>query len=606
MAYPFSRLEVSIQAASGDGLYYGRFPHGDAPASGASMTGAALTRITAVAALQTQIKLGGAAADTISASAALTTSSGGGGGALAFVGGNTQTLSNAKVGSFFTPTALQGTGGAGGGYVFTKLTDNTTCRWVIVNPDGSFGTCWPVAPETQTITVQLSDGINTPVVGTFTIPTVSRTGFVPNFSAMTPFASGSANTAAYTALNVPAMLAGTSYTDPVTGLTVWKVTQGNATVGATFPGTATPSGTKSWGWCSEYSALGLQISQAWGASLNTYTIFILSAGSGGGFLVDYTLGGTFSNSRAAPAGEGDICFSRLPGEAQILYYTTATKLNRYNTATNALANTGSYPYTWATAGGTGANWLQFNRLGTWATATRFGSPQANNFTGLKIGNTPDSPVADGTVRQFIQAGAINEGASGYGNVAQVVIGAGTTAWTYNLDTNVITPYSTGAFTSATHQGSLPGFWAWYDSNTGGGTMASLKISDAGVFTHANLIGAYYGSMHNSGHWTQSASASSLYTLTSFWLKGNPASDNSHLYYNNCFIDTNSTGTGGIFTLCGHYSFGTNDGNIGYRPQPHATISDDGLLALFSSCMFLGSDATPGLEVEMFLVEVPRH
>lgn len=76
MAYPFSRLEVSIQAASGDGLYYGRFPHGDKPVL-TSISGAAVSAVSAAGALSTAIRLGGAAADLSSASASLTTGSGG-------------------------------------------------------------------------------------------------------------------------------------------------------------------------------------------------------------------------------------------------------------------------------------------------------------------------------------------------------------------------------------------------------------------------------------------------------------------------------------------------------------------------------------------------
>lgn len=67
MTYPLSRLEVSIQAASSDGLFYGRFPHGDKPVS--SLTGLASDATTASGALSTAIKLGGAAVTTTSAQA---------------------------------------------------------------------------------------------------------------------------------------------------------------------------------------------------------------------------------------------------------------------------------------------------------------------------------------------------------------------------------------------------------------------------------------------------------------------------------------------------------------------------------------------------------
>ncbi len=90
----------------------------------------------------------------------------------------------------------------------------------------------------------------------------------------------------------------------------------------------------------------------------------------------------------------------------------------------------------------------------------------------------------------------------------------------------------------------------------------------------------------------------------WWLVGGTGSNDPLLTYNNSFIDLNS---GTSFTSCGHYSFGANStpNNTGYRAQPHTTISDDGLICMFSSCMLLGTQASPGGEVETFLFEVPK-
>ena len=420
---------------------------------------------------------------------------------------------------------------------------------------------------------------------------------MPNITGLTPAASGTANTSAYAALGYQ-HVAGVSYTDPVTGLKVYKVTNANSAIGKTFPA-AISSSSSSWGWCNEYATLGLQISQAWGASLNQYTFFVLNAGAGGGYLIDYTLGGTFSNPRVSPAGEGDIHFSRLPGEAQILYYTTSTKLNRYNTATNALANTGSYPYTWNTAGGSGAGWLQFNRKHTWATNITSTSG-SNNFTALKIGTDPVTGITDGTVR-IVPSGSYNEGYSGYNNIAGLCLSAYNPGYVWNLDTNVLTSVSFGGYSGTVHPGTFPGFWGSMDSNTGGGTMHSTQMNEGGTLNSSVLVPYYFGSMDNTGHWTQSAAASAIWSLNCWWEEGNPSSDSSQLYWNNSFVNLKS---GSVYTLCGHYSYGTN-GTNGYRAQPHTTISDDGLLAIFSSCMYLGSESAPGAEIETFLVELPK-
>ena len=495
-------------------------------------------------------------------------------------------LPTATIGSTYNAT-IAITGGTPP-YTVTKTADTTTCTWPTVSVSGNTITigAWPIAVENQTITLQVSDSASNTVSATYTIPTVSRTGYIPNISALTSLASGAVNTAAYQALNVPAIAAGGNYTDPVTGLTVYKLT--SPTVPATNAN----------GWCNEYSTLGLQISQAWGTSLNKYTIFVLNPTAGGGYLCDYTLGGTVGNWRAAPAGEGDICFSRLPGEAQILYYTTSTKLNRYNTATNALANTGSYPYTWNTIGGSGANWLQFNRKHTWATALNSTSG-TNNFTALKIGT--GNGVTDGTVRNAATGVTSNEGYSGYNDIS-FAEGSGSNDYVWNMNTNTLTnvTYST-SYSLQFHSPTMPGYWSWYETNQGGGHEPIHRISEGGTFSTPATGSWYYGYMHTSGHWTQSAAATAQYGLSSFWNTGNPSSNTAALNYNICLIDQN---TGTVNTVVGAYTFGNNASN-GYRSQPHATISDDGLIMIFSSDMFVGSQSSPGQEIEVFLVEMPK-
>lgn len=556
-----SRLEISIPTASFDGLYHGRYPHGDAP-QGAVLAGAAI--------------------DAVSASGGLAATGGGG---LSIVGGNVQTLATGTVGTPYS--ASFSITGAVGAVTVSKTLDVTTAKWPKVTVAGGTGSIAgaPVAVEPgQSIQVTVTDSATpTPnsVIATFTIPSVSRPGFVPNITSLRTLSTGGTNTAAYSALAVGSMVAGTNFFDPVTGVLHTKLSD------ATHPGSSA-------NWCNEYSTMGLQISQAWGASLNKYTIFIMSAPSVSPYLLDYTIGGTCSNYRPAPAGEGDVCFSRLPGEAQILYYTTSTKLNRYDTAANALANTGGFPYTWPTIGGSGGNWLQFNRKHTWATSLNapFGGA-VNNFTAIKIG--AGNGVADGHVQNAATGVNSNEGYCGYEDLA-FIEGTGNSDYVWDLNGNLLhnTTYS-ASFSTQFHSPTMPGYWPWCDTNQGGGVEPYHQIDESGTFSTPHQGSYYYGQMHTSGHWTQSAAAAAQYGLLSTWQKGNPSVNTPAMDQNMVFVDYKS---GGTFVLGGHYSFGTNPD---YRAQPHATISDDGLLVLYSSDMF-----NAGGRVDAFLIEVPKH
>ena len=64
---------------------------------------------------------------------------------------------------------------------------------------------------------------------------------------------------AYDALNVDLMAAGESFADPVTGVLTTKITDSTTPV-------SSPD------WVAYYSTLGLQISQAWGAGKDKYTL----------------------------------------------------------------------------------------------------------------------------------------------------------------------------------------------------------------------------------------------------------------------------------------------------------------------------------------------
>ena len=81
------------------------------------------------------------------------------------------TLPTATVGSVYS-ASISVSGGTPP-YTVTKTADTTTCTWPTVSVSGSTVSigAWPVAVESQTITVQVQDSASNTVSGTYTIPT---------------------------------------------------------------------------------------------------------------------------------------------------------------------------------------------------------------------------------------------------------------------------------------------------------------------------------------------------------------------------------------------------------------------------------------------------
>src|SRR5207249_1403422 len=93
-------------------------------------------------------------------------------------------------------------------------------------------------------------------------------------------------------LKVASQPAGFSYTDPVTGVKVWKVTSSSVP-------TANPHAGH------DYADGPNEVSRGWGAGNNTHTILFYAGIVGVGspyYLVDFTRGVGFTNYRQLPAG----------------------------------------------------------------------------------------------------------------------------------------------------------------------------------------------------------------------------------------------------------------------------------------------------------------
>jgi len=167
-----------------------------------------------------------------------------------------------------------------------------------------------------------------------------------------PVASKQApDTAAYRALAVASQPAGFSYNDPVTGVRVWKVTS------SSVPAPNTGAG-------HDYADGGNRATIGWGPDNNTHTILI--RGDGMAYhLVDFTRGVGFSNYRVLPSAaqpDRDLCFSfsNLATQPRIAYVVHNGVLNRFNSETMQIENTGNFP-----SNVSAFAWLQHDRNDVW-------------------------------------------------------------------------------------------------------------------------------------------------------------------------------------------------------------------------------------------------
>jgi hypothetical protein len=145
------------------------------------------------------------------------------------------------------------------------------------------------------------------------------------------------------------LAAGLSYNDPVTGVRVWKATSASVPVANTQA-------------THDYSSGGLQVTRDWGTNQHTILVNV-----GSHYLVDFTRGAGFSNWRRTPTVNSDLCFtfSFVPTTPQIAYYLTGTTLHRYDTRTNAVADSGNFPKSFASVTTSSLLWLQQDRNDQW-------------------------------------------------------------------------------------------------------------------------------------------------------------------------------------------------------------------------------------------------
>jgi uncharacterized protein YjdB len=148
-------------------------------------------------------------------------------------------------------------------------------------------------------------------------------------------------TAAYDALNVPGLAAGTSYADPTTGVKVYKITSG------TFPTSASS-------WYHDYAEGGDEVSLPYNG--NTRAVLV----NGNGYwLVDFTPGVGVGNARRltgslTPCHDQSFAFSSNPATPYYAYVSNCSSVQRIDIRTMTAAPGNGWPVNNETQ----AVWLQ--------------------------------------------------------------------------------------------------------------------------------------------------------------------------------------------------------------------------------------------------------
>lgn len=143
-------------------------------------------------------------------------------------------------------------------------------------------------------------------------------------------------TAAYNALNVPALAAGSTYLDPTTSIKIYKVTS------PTFPIAST-----GYYWTHSYSEGGDEVSLPHTGT--TRTIHLLT-GNGWHWLVDFAPGVGLSNPRVLdgtlkPWDDLAFAFSNNPATPYYAYTTDGTTIRRFDIRSMAEVPGGGFPVT---------------------------------------------------------------------------------------------------------------------------------------------------------------------------------------------------------------------------------------------------------------------
>jgi hypothetical protein len=377
---------------------------------------------------------------------------------------------------------------------------------------------------------------------------------------------------AYAALDVANRPAGFTYDDPVTRVKVWKVTSSIA------PASNTSAG-------HDYADGGNRASRGWGPDDDSHTILIRGEGMGY-HLVDFTRGAGFSNYRPLPASarpDRDLCFSfsSVPDQPRIAYVITSGVLNRFNTQTMQIENTGNFPRTLNAFG-----WLQHDRNDVW-------------FVGLVNSTTPFAWNSRTNQLLTHSESWLDEGRLERDGRYVVLTNGGGTVRLWDLSDNSFgATQNEGINFWFAHNASLRGQWVTANVNVSA-PFAQDRYSVSGVsVVQTRILNQSAGTLvHYAGNWVQS-DAELGGDLNKQWsfvsgYDDDPRWANTVLWRHAIGVQK-SDGTDQRLLLH-HYSVSPGPS---YWAIPWGTPSPDGKVVIFNSNM------NGAARYDLFLAEVP--
>jgi hypothetical protein len=409
-------------------------------------------------------------------------------------------------------------------------------------------------------------------------PPPPPSGSAPDPTLLPPANRQAPNVIAYTRLNVPSRPAGFSYHDPVTGVTIWKVT--SSTVPASNGGAS-----------HDYADGPNQVSRGWGTNHNTHTILIRGAGMPY-YLVDFTRGVGFTNYRrltGITVRDITFTFSSVAGQERIAYAIDhgTGLLHRYNTATMHVEDTGFFPVTLNTAAPADMTWLHQDKadgwfVGLWNSSTAFAWNSQTDQLLTHSETWLNEPRLERDGRYVGLTGG------GDGPVRL-----------WDLATNSFGPtQSTDQIPYFSHLASCRSMWVGTDARrTAPFAQDRYSISGAQL-AKTQILGnsATALTSDGSGNWIQS-DAELGGDLTRQWsyLTGSGVQPWSNLLLWNQAIGVQRADGSDQRLLLHHYSV-----NITYWDDPWGTPSPDGKVVIFNSNM----NGSP--RYDLFVAEVPSR
>lgn len=430
----------------------------------------------------------------------------------------------------------------------------------------------------NTITAASAGLTGSPLTFTATGTAVTATG-TPDPTRLPVAAAQVPDVTAYAALNLPSRAAGYTYDDPLTAVRIWKATS------ATVPAANSGAG-------HDYGEGPTQASRGWGMNSLTHTILIRGAGMAY-YLVDFTRGAGFTNYRVINGlSFRDLAFgfSNVAGQERIAYAlsTTDGKLHRYDTAANALADTGFFPVTINTVTPGALTWLHQDKTDTW-------------FVGLKDATTAFAwNSVTNELRTHVETW-LNEVKLERDGRYLGLTGGGPGPFRYwDLQTDTFGPAQTIGSGAAkyyfSHNAGCRGMWISVNPDL---IFAQDRMVVSGgqiVKTQISAVAASSGDEHNAGNWIQTDAQLPGGGLTKQWsyLSGGGTNVGWTPTVHHAIGVQRNDGTD-TRILCHHYSTGDF---TPYWDTPFALPSADGFIVLFNSNM-AGSG-----RYDLFVAEVP--